>query len=368
MLWKTFKWDTTQDNASHDSPVSENHRIRHGTKDNRYIVVDNAEKIDKKRSGKISEHPDDCGTWLSTHRNCNRTSYLVHSEENFEKLFVRDGLYCKENKVNRKRTYVPLSPHSSADAVMVIYRGYSKLKADPTFCRRVTRIEKSADSKAPSQNAVVEYIGNFPGLFRHGSNKAKTQDYVRTPSHILNDTGHRAKMVQPKMVYNDMILENSVIDAPRDMKQIRNVTYRQNSVAQSGQYKQNFADNMQMILNMAQRNEFLQHFVISKAQVPSVILYLSDQVHVLKRFCCSGQSVLRVDKTFNLGQVFVTTTVFKHKALPRTDTDENPIFSHLSCMETPLLKSISSSCHTSLAFSQLTARTSSRSVRMMKLH
>ena len=130
-------------------------------KDNRYFVVDNAENIDRKRSGKRSEHPDDCGTWLSTHGNCNRTSYLVHSEENFEKLFVRDGLYCKEKKVNRKRTYVPLSPQPSTDAVMVIYRGYSKLKADPTFCRRVTWIEKSAGSKAPSQNAVVEYIGKF---------------------------------------------------------------------------------------------------------------------------------------------------------------------------------------------------------------
>ena len=35
--------------------------------------------------------------------------------------------------------------------------------------------------------------------------------------------------------------------------------------------------------------------------------------------------MLGVDKTFNLGQVFVTTMVFTHKALLRTDTGENPI-------------------------------------------
>ena len=85
------------------------HRISHETKDNRYFVVDNAVKIDKKRNGKRSEYPDDCRTWLSIHGNCNRTSNLVHSEENFEKFFVRDGLYCKEKKVNRKRTFVPVS-------------------------------------------------------------------------------------------------------------------------------------------------------------------------------------------------------------------------------------------------------------------
>ena len=81
----------------------------------------------------------------------------------------------------------------------------------------------------------------------------------------------------------------------------QSVKYRQSNVAQSGQYKQDFADNMQIVPNMAPTNEFLQHVTVCKAKVPSVILYLSDQVQDLKRPCCSSQSVLGVDKTFNLG-------------------------------------------------------------------
>ena len=153
------------------------------------------------------------------------------------------------------------------------------------------------------------------GQYRQ-SNVAQSGQYRQ--SNVAQSVKYRQSNVAQSVKYRQSNVAQS--------GQYRQSNVAQSNVAQSGQYKQNFADNMQMVLNMAQTNEFVQHVVVSKAKVPSVILYLSDQVQNLKRFCCSGQSVLGVDKTFNLGQVFVTTTVFKHKALLRTDTGENPIF------------------------------------------
>lgn len=46
----------------------------------------------------------------------------------------------------------------------------------------------------------------------------------------------------------------------------------------------------------------------------------------LKNICCNGQSVLGVDKTFNLCDMHVTATCFKQNAVVRDDTGESPIF------------------------------------------
>jgi hypothetical protein len=49
----------------------------------------------------------------------------------------------------------------------------------------------------------------------------------------------------------------------------------------------------------------------------------------IRRFCCSRPSahstVLGVDKTFNLGELHVTATVFKNLAVGRQTTDNFPI-------------------------------------------
>lgn len=61
-------------------------------------------------------------------------------------------------------------------------------------------------------------------------------------------------------------------------------------------------------------------------KAPCLILYTDEQMTDLKNICCNGQSVLGVDKTFNLCDMHVTATCFKQNAVVRDDTGESPIF------------------------------------------
>jgi hypothetical protein len=52
------------------------------------------------------------------------------------------------------------------------------------------------------------------------------------------------------------------------------------------------------------------------------ILYSDEQLTDLKHLCCTGTSILGVDKTFN----HVTATCYKQKTVVKDSTGEEPIF------------------------------------------
>ena len=56
-------------------------------------------------------------------------------------------------------------------------------------------------------------------------------------------------------------------------------------------------------------------------------MYTDNMIKQMKNFCCRGQpSVVGVDRTFNLGELFVTVTVFKQPTVVRKTSGEHPIF------------------------------------------
>ncbi|KAL3863461.1 hypothetical protein ACJMK2_005215 [Sinanodonta woodiana] len=61
---------------------------------------------------------------------------------------------------------------------------------------------------------------------------------------------------------------------------------------------------------------------------PSILMYTDAHIQDIKRFCCTiDGTALGVDKTFNLGKIYFTSTVLKkNRVLLRTDTGESPIF------------------------------------------
>ena len=64
-----------------------------------------------------------------------------------------------------------------------------------------------------------------------------------------------------------------------------------------------------------------------KDKSPYVILYTEEMIKdLLLNFQNHPDIVLGVDKTYNLGQVFVTTTVYKNKAVHQKKTKQCPIF------------------------------------------
>jgi hypothetical protein len=60
--------------------------------------------------------------------------------------------------------------------------------------------------------------------------------------------------------------------------------------------------------------------------VKEYTVYTDDQLEDIKNVCCSGQSILGIDKTFNLCNMHVTATCFNQTAVNMASTKQPPIF------------------------------------------
>ena len=90
------------------------------------------------------------------------------------------------------------------------------------------------------------------------------------------------------------------------------------------------ADSFYQVINNLHTDPFVQNVSHNKKHVPSIILYTEEQISDVRRFCASGPvgatTVLGIDKTYNLGPLHVTPTVFKHLGIVRMGTSDHPIF------------------------------------------
>ena len=91
--------------------------------------------------------------------------------------------------------------------------------------------------------------------------------------------------------------------------------------------RQNIADHMIDIKNRVSRNNpFIRSVIRQNGKAPCVILYYDEQIHDLKLLCCTGQTVLGVDKTFNLCDMHVTVPCYKQLTVVKEGTTELPLF------------------------------------------
>ena len=97
-------------------------------------------------------------------------------------------------------------------------------------------------------------------------------------------------------------------DAPRDLK----YHVEKNKNREKRQYRQNVADEIQILLSHIHMNPFIQEIIQMKGKRPSIILYLEDNLEDIKRFCtptAKNPSMLGIDRTLNLGACYATTLV-----------------------------------------------------------
>ena len=93
-----------------------------------------------------------------------------------------------------------------------------------------------------------------------------------------------------------------------------------------GAHSKNVADHKMETACMINDNEFVQAMFHFKGKPPTVILYSPDQLqHMLS--CASNTTVISVDRTFNLGVFFVTTTVYQCQSVGhREGSNHHSIF------------------------------------------
>ena len=59
--------------------------------------------------------------------------------------------------------------------------------------------------------AVVEYLGNFPGLPPHGNSKSG-EEYIRTPAHVMTEMSDMLRKDNPLNVYSKLTNKHEVTD------------------------------------------------------------------------------------------------------------------------------------------------------------
>ena len=92
-------------------------------------------------------------------------------------------------------------------------------------------------------------------------------------------------------------------------------------------FRSNFADDIINVINK-QGDGYVQAIMAMRADVPTVLLYTQQQIEDLKTWCIlrdEDRSVLGIDKTYNLCDVYVTVTVFKLPCVQVRRTSQPPI-------------------------------------------
>lgn len=151
----------------------------------------------------------------------------------------------------------------------------------------------------------------------------KRQEYIRTKAAVKAEIKRESENDTAQKGLPEMRLSN--LDdpgaGPRNSKQVRNARYLgKKDTRLDGMKLTNFADNVVIVEQRAKGgHDFVRRVITGPGNVPSVILYTDQQIADIKRFCCSSSSahstVLSIDKTYNLGDMFVTVSCFKNLAV-----------------------------------------------------
>ena len=124
-----------------------------------------------------------------------------------------------------------------------------------------------------------------------------------------------------KRIFSDMMKEKGGIvkikspaDIPRNRQQIRN--FHRNSANNANG---NEDDLTVMLFECKEQSKTGDPFVREVVAAPELQVFLCNNLQLkdILRFCCNSinTSILGVDMTFNIGNYFVTVTVYRHKML-----------------------------------------------------
>ncbi|GFR90897.1 hypothetical protein ElyMa_006162000 [Elysia marginata] len=217
--------------------------------------------------------------------------------------------------------FVPADQQPSEEDILKVHRMYNILKADENYKRRATWLEPE-----PTPIACVECIGHYPGAAPHGN--AKT-------TRVLNAIKKASNTIKPREIYEQLKRKPTEDERPKNLRQVQNTKYHTHKSRRVEEGKQhqggnNLGDNINQLHNAIHDHPFIQEIFHRKQNIPGIVLFTTQQIRDIRRFCCSSPpgegTVLAVDKTFNLGQLHVTPTVFKHLGIVRPTTNTHPIF------------------------------------------
>ena len=216
---------------------------------------------------------------------------------------------------------------------MTMHRYYTCLKRDSDFKKRVSWFDGLPEQLVNRKNiAVVEYIGKYNETIQpHGNSKVNEQAYTRTDPEVLNAVTEKVKYQKPSDVYTKMTEHDDSSIFPRDLKQCQNAKSRQitklKETKKHNKSRKNVADEILNLIELIGENKFVAEITHSRNnKPPTIICYTEKQLEDIRSFITNHSGVVGIDRTFNLGQCFVTLTVYKSHKVVRKTNGEPPIF------------------------------------------
>ena len=181
--------------------------IPRGTKQNVYFIVNNKTNLLRRSVHKHSEFWDDCGVW-NTNGPTNKSYYLKTSGKGLQKVYLKQGKYCKQQQQNYILRYIPFDPQPETQDIVTLFRYYLKHSSDE-YEKRVSWIEPNGP-----ETAYLEYRGKYPFETRHGNSKQATNPYIRLNPTMMQKVKESSKKVSE--IYN----EEDLINGPRNIQQV----------------------------------------------------------------------------------------------------------------------------------------------------
>ncbi|KAL3891264.1 hypothetical protein ACJMK2_003527 [Sinanodonta woodiana] len=229
--------------------------------------------------------------------------------------------------INGAIIYEPLFPQPSS--VLTLHRYYTKLMEYNTFKKRITTIAGLPEfiSVEKKMLAIVEYCGTMPTKLKKHGNSKKSEPYIRTDPKVIQ---RAAEMAEHEKVSNVMTkhMEDNSFTAPKSTRQINDKRFRNRKRKREENMNSriNIADDVVSVLSELHSNPVIQEIILTKYKKPVVIVYSNQQMDDMIRTCEGDDgSVLGVDRTFNLGNFYVTVFSYKIRCLISNRTKDFPV-------------------------------------------
>eukprot|EP00794_Sanderia_malayensis_P002387 gene2387-2747_t len=224
---------------------------------------------------------------------------------------------------------------------------YRQNKSIPSLRRMIVRIKANSKQNYEDFMCVVYSCtkqlldeDDDIQILPHGNCKAGNnmqRSYYKTATSTLQAEDILLMNGKNPFEAYDHVLENSggplkslsQSQEPRDMKQIYNRKSQLKKKKESGDQRVSAAsDEMLQIIHEQKTCDFIQTIVATRSAY-FFFVYSPKQIDDIKQFCCDeveAVSVLGVDTTFNLCDLWVTDTCYRNKRIVHSSSGKHPVF------------------------------------------
>ena len=299
-----------------------------GNKTDSYCLV-NLNEMSQDTRG--FQYYDDCGIYGTS--SSNKYFFILPS---MKTLKMVNGKYHSRGS---KNTTKEISPQPESSRILTAYDYMTKLKFQPNFTRKIIRFESESNHNLKNV-ALVQYKGKFifVYLILKGNYDMDKESGFRTKPSVLKKIKQLCVKEKTAETYIKVTNEQT-LEFPRNMEQIYKVysvyfnhTFLKARSRINGNDTEKFSmkipDEFVKLQSMVNdpEDDYVREYSHKKGLAPTIILYKKEQIDDLEfNAKYTNDFVIGIDRTFNLGSLYVTALSYKNKRFLSSSTKDHPV-------------------------------------------